>query len=98
MVITTLQLVQMIVGCLVNVWVIQMKQDGLECHVSDQNIKLSLLMYASYFVLFGQFFYNAYVSPPPAKKAGGVGVKAKQAASEDDGIGGKGNNNHKKQQ
>ncbi len=38
-----------------------MKQSGLECHVSDQNIKLSLLMYASYFVLFGRFFYNAYL-------------------------------------
>ena len=29
--------------------------------MSDQNIKLSLLMYASYFLLFGQFFYNSYV-------------------------------------
>ncbi len=61
MVITTLQLVQMVVGCMVNVWVIQMKSLGRVCHVSDTNIKLSLLMYASYAVLFGQFFYNAYM-------------------------------------
>ena len=53
--------------------VIQMKQSGLECRVSDQNIKLSLLMYASYFVLFGRFFYNSYLrnkhSKAAAKKA-----------------------------
>jgi len=28
--------------------------------VSDTNLKLSLLMYCSYFVLFARFFYNAY--------------------------------------
>ena len=36
MVITSLQLTQMVVGCLVNIWVIEMKQSGRECHVSDQ--------------------------------------------------------------
>jgi hypothetical protein len=62
MVITALQLVQMVVGCLVNLWVVEHKSAGLECHVSDRNIKLSLLMYFSYFVLFARFFYNAYLS------------------------------------
>ncbi len=33
-----------------------------------QNIKLSLLMYASYFVLFGRFFYNAYLRGPSGDK------------------------------
>jgi len=28
--------------------------------VSDTNLKLSLLMYIIYFVLFARFFYNAY--------------------------------------
>ena len=28
MVVTSLQLIQMVVGCLVNFWVIQMKSDG----------------------------------------------------------------------
>merc|ERR1719427_2378378 len=60
MVITTLQLIQMIVGTLVNYWTYQLKEDGMECQVSDTNIKLSLLMYISYFVLFARFFYNAY--------------------------------------
>ena len=60
MVITSLQLVQMVVGCTVNIMVAQVKSDGHECNVSENNYKLSLLMYASYFVLFGHFFYNAY--------------------------------------
>jgi len=63
MVITALQLIQMIVGCLVNIWTYQFKEGGLECQVSDNNIKLSLLMYISYFVLFARFFYNAYLKP-----------------------------------
>ena len=68
MVITTLQLVQMVVGCVVNYWTYQMKQDGLECQVSDTNIKLSLLMYISYFVLFARFFYNVYLKPKYSEK------------------------------
>ncbi len=36
MIITALQLIQMVVGCVVNVWAYQMKQDGMECHVSDK--------------------------------------------------------------
>jgi len=69
MIITTLQIIQMVVGTLVNYWTYQMKQDGLECHVSDTNIKLSLLMYISYFVLFARFFYNAYLKPKSLEKA-----------------------------
>merc|ERR1711963_385048 len=68
MIITTLQLIQMVVGCLVNIWTYQIKEDGLECQVSDNNIKLSLLMYCSYFVLFARFFYNAYLKPKNSKK------------------------------
>lgn len=70
MVITSLQLIQMVVGCLVNVWVYQIKSEGnQECHVSNQNIKYSILMYASYFVLFGHFFYNSYISGANSSKS-----------------------------
>jgi len=69
MVITSLQLIQMVVGCLVNVWAYQMKQSGLECGVSHQNINYSLLMYTSYFVLFARFFYNTYLSNDQKKPA-----------------------------
>ena len=68
MIITTLQLIQMVVGCLVNIWTYQMKENGMDCQVSDTNIKISLLMYTSYFVLFARFFYNAYCKPKGSMK------------------------------
>ena len=82
MVITTMQLIQMVVGCLVNIWVRNMKLDGLECNVSDRNIKLSFLMYTSYFVLFGHFFYDKYIAAPSSdKKGAGPSPKAVKAAA-----------------
>lgn len=60
MVITSLQLLQMVIGCVVNYMAFTFKQNGMQCGVSDTNLKLSLLMYTSYFVLFARFFYNAY--------------------------------------
>lgn len=62
MVITAMQISQMFIGLLVNTWTLQTKQNGLPCHVSDENIKASLLMYASYFVLFCKFFFDSYMS------------------------------------
>jgi hypothetical protein len=61
--ITSLQIVQMVVGVIVNVHAYQAKQNGLACDVSDRNIQMSLIMYTSYFVLFARFFYKAYLSP-----------------------------------
>jgi len=69
MVITSLQLVQMVMGTVVNVWAYQSKQGRGECSVSYDNIKVSLLMYISYFVLFAQFFCRAYLY----KSSGGKG-------------------------
>jgi len=60
MVITSSQLVQMVIGCIVNYMAYQFKQNGMECGVSNTNLKLSLIMYTSYFVLFARFFYNTY--------------------------------------
>lgn len=74
MFITTCQLLQMVVGCYINVWGYQSKARGENCCVSDENIKISLLMYVSYFVLFMHFFYNAYVN----KKARGIKGSAKK--------------------
>ena len=34
----------------------------MKCGVSETNLKLSLLMYSSYFVLFARFFYNTYMA------------------------------------
>ncbi|XP_018319498.1 elongation of very long chain fatty acids protein 6 [Agrilus planipennis] len=68
MVITSLQLLQMVVGCCVNFWAQQLIQEGRECHVTNLNIKISLAMYFSYFVLFARFFYKSYFSGVKWKK------------------------------
>ncbi|GAB6032158.1 hypothetical protein CHUAL_010810 [Chamberlinius hualienensis] len=60
MFITTLQLTQMVLGCYVNIRSYQYKASGEHCDVSDNNLILSFLMYFSYFILFSNFFYNAY--------------------------------------
>lgn len=62
MLITALQLTQMIVGCCVNIWAYQYLKSGQACHISSFNIKLSIAMYFSYFVLFARFFQKAYLS------------------------------------
>lgn len=64
MTITSLQLTQMIVGCAVNVWAYSYIKDGSShsCHISQFNVKLSIAMYFSYFVLFARFFRKAYLS------------------------------------
>lgn len=64
MFITTAQLAQMVMGAAVNIWAYQVKQAGNECHVSYENIKISLIMYTSYFVLFAHFFRRAYMKKP----------------------------------
>ena len=60
--ITFIQISQMIFGCYVNWTAYQVYQRGDACHITDNNIKYSLLMYASYFMLFAHFFYSAYMT------------------------------------
>lgn len=62
MLITTCQICQMVIGCTVNIWAAQYVADRQPCHVSSTNIKLSIAMYFSYFILFARFFYKAYMS------------------------------------
>jgi hypothetical protein len=73
MIITILQLAQMIIGCGINIWAQQVVRQGVqECHISPTNVKLSLLIYLSYFLLFARFFHTVYF---------GNGRKAKGATS-----------------
>lgn len=46
-------------------------QSGMKCGVSETNLKMSLLMYSSYFVLFAKFFYNTYVGSGTGGKGKG---------------------------
>lgn len=59
--ITSLQLTQMLVGCVVNAYAYLFRRRGEWCSATDTNLRVSFLMYFSYFVLFAHFFYIAYV-------------------------------------
>ena len=62
MAITTLQIMQMIIGTAVNVSAWQVKDSGRYCSASYANLKFSFLMYFSYMVLFCYFFYQVYIN------------------------------------
>lgn len=65
--ITTLQIIQMVMGMVVNYSVFMAKKNGLPCNQTDLNLTLCSLMYLSYFYLFSLFFYNAYMKPKSEK-------------------------------
>ncbi|CAF1005593.1 unnamed protein product [Rotaria sordida] len=67
--ITILQLIQMIIGCFINLAALNYKQHGYLCATSDINIKLSLALYASYLILFVHFFYTSYLQKDSMKKS-----------------------------
>lgn len=60
-IITSLQLLQMVVGVWVNGHAYTVKSAGQRCDVSYANIYWSFLLYLSFFILFFQFFRNAYL-------------------------------------
>jgi len=61
MIITLLQLTQMVVGCWINIKAWQYKQNGETCQVTDENLKVSIAMYGTYFLLFAHFFLGSYI-------------------------------------
>ena len=67
MVITSMQLLQMIIGVSINIWIHQIKLRGEFCQQSADNWKYSTVMYFSYFVLFAHFFYTTYIMPKPVE-------------------------------
>ena len=70
MAITSMQLLQMVVGIAVTVASVVYHYNEKTCYVSLVNSALGLVMYSSYFVLFLQLFLNHYVfTTKSAKKA-----------------------------
>lgn len=67
MFITMTQILQMVMGTLVNVLVYKWMQDGT-CASTMENIFWSTLMYTSYLMLFCSFFYKAYMTTPGKSK------------------------------
>lgn len=72
MLITSLQITQMVIGCLVNYWSYVYLTNNQACHITYLNIKLSTCMYFSYFILFAQFFYKAYFTKSGKKKPSSI--------------------------
>jgi len=73
--ITTVQILQMLVGCSVivssSVYLAMDGRDGSEgCFVDPANMRLGLGMYGVYFVLFAMLFKKLYLSPAPKMKSG----------------------------
>lgn len=71
--ITLAQLVQMLVGMFVTAKAVMYQMADEECHVNRTNSFLGMLMYASYFVLFGVLFMENYVWG--TKKTGSAGAE-----------------------
>lgn len=61
--ITSLQIVQMVAGIFVVYYANDQLSRGNHCDVRPSTIRNALVMYASYFVLFVNFFIQAYIKP-----------------------------------
>ncbi len=68
MTVTLLQLTQMVIGCWINLKAWQYKKNGEVCQVTDENLKVSLVMYGTYFLLFAHFFLGSYIYKSPRSK------------------------------
>lgn len=68
-IITFSQISQMAVGCYVNYKTIQFLWSGAPCYISAANLTFSSVMYLTYFILFGNFFYQSYVNRKARAKA-----------------------------
>ena len=67
MLITSLQIVQMVFGLYMGVVMWLNSVEMKTCGVSSSLIFYTLTMYLSYFVLFAIFFYNTYIRTPAGK-------------------------------
>ncbi|CUG04806.1 fatty acid elongase, putative [Bodo saltans] len=66
--ITSLQLLQMVVGMAVTIATFVWRQDSEGCSVNAANSRMGLIMYTSYFILFAALFKKLYLTPGGRKK------------------------------
>jgi len=65
--ITSMQIIQMTLGTGVCIYAYYLKYQGVFCHITYDNLHCGLLMYISYFLLFGNYFFHTYLkSKQPA--------------------------------
>jgi len=67
MAITLLQLSQMAIGLIVNCYAVYVKRTGADCARSDENIRVQMAIYASYLILFVNYFYRSYFTKASKK-------------------------------
>jgi len=79
--VTSLQIVQMATGLVVAMSVYVLKEGGMECSQSYENIGATLLMYVSYLILFVQFFCSEYTSANKRKTEKVAGDEKKKFES-----------------
>ncbi|TMS38109.1 hypothetical protein L596_004905 [Steinernema carpocapsae] len=61
MLVTVLQILQMVVGIVIAVSVVNIKLGGEQCQQTWDNLYYSFAIYFSYFLLFCNFFYHTYL-------------------------------------
>ena len=66
--ITSLQILQMVVGLSIATVVLFFMSSGVECQQTLTNVAFAWIMYLSYLVLFVQFFRGAYLTTTSTKK------------------------------
>jgi elongation of very long chain fatty acids protein 6 len=65
--ITSLQIIQMIIGVAVTIYMYFIVRNGVPCHAEYTNVSVALAMYLSYAILFIHFFYVNYVKKEKIK-------------------------------
>ena len=65
---TSAQIIQMILGVTINVSAYMIKRRGEECEISDEYLNGSFLIYLTYLILFSNFFYRTYLQSPTNKR------------------------------
>ncbi|RNF07091.1 fatty acid elongase [Trypanosoma rangeli] len=77
--ITLMQISQMVMGCFVTLYAMRASYEGRGCGMSWSNMRIQLLMYASYLYLFSEMFVKAHVLPRPKPVAGTVNGPTKKS-------------------
>ncbi|XP_038052975.1 elongation of very long chain fatty acids protein 6-like [Patiria miniata] len=72
MAITSLQIFQMIMGNILVGYAAVMRLSGVTCQIDQRQLTLAVILYFSYLLLFGNFFYTSYfgskrAAPKPVK-------------------------------
>lgn len=69
MFITSSQLLQMLLGIISNMAALYFLKQGHKCSTTTNDVLIAFALYATYLVLFANFFYSSYMKPKPKEKS-----------------------------